>query len=112
MRTVGSVQELQEVLDGWGRCKMRIREDDTLRRTLEEAGVAERAGGPGIALLPRGVTNVLLACIAGTGAVVARAALKGYRLGLRRKPEGWFLYFDTPKAQPDTAPFDLTVGED
>jgi len=94
MQTVGSIEELREVLAAGGRCKIRLHDEAALLRTLLEAGVADRAAGPGIALVPRGVTNVLLAAIAETDTAVARAALEGYRLGLRRKAEGWFLYLD------------------
>jgi len=114
MQTVGSIEELREVLAAGGRCKIRLHDEAALLRTLLEAGVADRAAGPGIALVPRGVTNVLLAAIAETDTAVARAALEGYRLGLRRKAEGWFLYLDTPRPAVEAEPAepDGEAGED
>lgn len=101
METVGSVEEVREALRTRGRCKIKIPADEYLMRSLAEADLEDIASWKGIALVPRGVTKVLLACIAATGPEIAKAALEGHRLGLKRKKEGWFLYIDTPAARPE-----------
>ena len=92
MEAVSSVKELQQRLAAGGSCKIKLPPSEKMDAAIREANVSDKLA-VGIQLIPRDITKILLAAVCEVGTVAAKAPFEGYALGLKRKPDGLYLYF-------------------
>ena len=92
MDAVPSVRELQRRLEEGVSCKIEIAYSERMRQAVHQAN-AESKLDVGVQLVPKDSMRVLLAAVCDVGPMVAKAALEGYTIGLRRKGHQLYLYF-------------------
>jgi len=92
MDAVSSVKELQQRFAAGESCKIKLPPSEKMDAAIREAKVSDKLA-VGIQLIPRDVAKILLAAVCEVGTIAARAPFEGYALGLKRKPDGLYLYF-------------------